>query len=90
MTRTRWTILVSCSAAVVAALTPGPASGIAPQRPCPENFPDIILRADTVPIDNGVLFDRVNKNGDGIICIRWYANKEGGVLKDNTANGPAS
>ena len=90
MTRTCRRVLVGFSAVAAAALTPATASGVAPTRPCPENFPDAVTRVEALAIDGAVLFDRVNKNGDGIICVKPFANKDGVVLKDNTAVGPKS
>jgi hypothetical protein len=90
MTRTCRRVLVGFSAVAAAALTPATASGVAPVRQCPENFPDVITRAEALEIDGAVIFDAVNKNGDDIICFKPFANKDGGVVKDNTAVGPKS
>jgi hypothetical protein len=90
MTRTCLRVLVGFSAAAAAALTPAPASGVAPMRQCPENFPVVITRAEALEIDDAVIFDAVNKNGDDIVCFKPFANKDGGVVKDNTAVGPTS
>ena len=53
-------------------------------------LPDAVTRVEALAIDGAVLFDRVNKNGDGIICVKPFANKDGVVLKDNTSVGPKS
>jgi hypothetical protein len=45
MTRTCRRVLVGFSAVAAAALTPATASGVAPTRPCPENFPDAVTHA---------------------------------------------
>jgi hypothetical protein len=83
-------VLVGLAAVAAAALTSATASGVAPVRPCPENFPDEITRAEALEIDGAVLFDAVNKNGDDIVCFKPFKSKDGGVVKDNTPVGPKS
>ena len=94
MTRTRRRVLVGLSAALAAALTPAPASGVAPVRSCPQNFPVEVTREEALGIDGAVIFDAVNKNeaddDEAIVCFKPYANRDGGVVKDNTAKGPTS
>jgi hypothetical protein len=87
MTRTCRRVLVGFSAVAAAALTPATASGGAPVGQCPQSFPDVITRAEALLIDGAVIFDAVNKNGDGIICFKPFPNQTGGVVIDNTA-GP--
>jgi hypothetical protein len=77
-------------ALIVGALLPAPASAAPPVGECPTSHPTVVTREEALAIDQAVLFDAVNKNGDNIVCFKPYRKKPGGTVIDNTARSHAS
>ena len=70
---------------VVGGVLPAGASAIPPVGECPRSHSTEVTREESIPIDGGVLFDLVNKNGDNIVCFRAHQFRPGGTVIDNHA-----
>lgn len=70
---------------IVGAVAPAGASGAPPVGECPRSHATVVTREEALAIDGAVLFDKVNNNGDNIVCFKPWREKLGGTVIDNTA-----
>ena len=50
----------------------------------------MVTREEALAIDGAVIFDKVNNNGDNIVCFKPWRKKDGGTVIDNTARSNSS
>jgi hypothetical protein len=78
-------------ALIVGAVAPAGASAGPPVGECPRSHATAVTREEALAIDGAVIFDKVNNNGDNIVCFRPWRKKEGGgTVIDNTARSHSS
>ena len=77
-------------ALIVGALAPAGASAAPPVGECPRSHTTVVTREEAFAIDGAVLFDKVNNNGDNIVCFKPWRKKLGGTVIDNTARSNSS
>ncbi len=77
-------------ALIVGAAVPAGTSAGPPVGECARSHATVVTREEALAIDGAVLFDRVNNNGDNIVCFKPWRKKEGGTVIDNTARSHSS